>query len=158
MKTWKLILATFLIFGTGLVTGALLMKASRPRANRELPPPPAWVFQGPDFIQQRFLERMKRDLDLTPQQTARIENLLRDSRERVKTWWELVGPEMQAELQEARNKISAELTADQKEKFERMLKERRYRPGPNSPDRRREHGGPPDAARTTAPPTEARPH
>jgi Spy/CpxP family protein refolding chaperone len=157
VRTWKVILATFLIFGTGLVTGALLMKASRARGSRDLPPPPAWVFQGPDFIQQRFLDRMKHDLALTPEQTKRMESLLRDSRERVKTWWEIVGPEMQTELSDVRNKIRAELTPEQKEKFEKMLKDRRSRQGQGSPDRRREHGGSPESSHTSAPPAEAKP-
>jgi hypothetical protein len=137
VSAWKVILATLVIYVAGIVTGALVMKSAPGAASRDLPPPPPWVFQGPDFVQQRFLDRMKRELDLTSEQVKRLEVILRESRERTRSWWEIVGPEFQAELKETRDKIRSELNPAQVEKFEKLLKERR-RPqgGPGGGDRR----------------------
>ena len=149
MSTWKVILATLVIYCAGLITGALVIKTSRPVASREMSAPPAWVFQGPDFVQQRFLERMKKELSLTPEQDRRLEVVLRESRERIKNWWEIISPEMQAELREVREKIRAELDSAQREKFEQLLKDRRHPAGEKHPRDRR-----PPGLRTNPPPGE----
>jgi hypothetical protein len=137
VSTWKAILATLVIYCAGILTGGLVMKSIPGGNTREVPSP----FQGPDFVQQRFLERMKKDLELTPDQTRRIENVLRESRERMKTWWEIIGPEMRTELKETQEKVRAELNPGQREKFEKLLKERRRPPGgpPGGERRPRDH-------------------
>lgn len=141
MNTWKVILATLVIYGAGILTGALVFKSpSRPPVavspTRALP-----AFPGSDIFQERFFERMKKDLDLTPEQNKHLQGIFRESRERMKTLWDIVSPEMQAELQAVREKIQHELTVPQREKFETLLKERRRGPGPNQPgeNRSREH-------------------
>ena len=132
MNTWKVILATLIIYGAGLLTGALVFKgASRPvtaPTSRTVP-----VYPGSDIFQERFFERMKKDLQLTPEQTQRLESIFRESRERMKTLWEIVNPEVKGELQAVREKINNELTPGQREKFEVLLKTRRHGPGQNPP-------------------------
>jgi hypothetical protein len=133
---WKVILATLVIYLAGIGTGALVVKSARRAVGKDLQPPPPWLFQGPDFIQQRFLDRMKKELELSAAQAGRIEAILRDSRERMKSWWEIVGPEMKSELKETEDKIRAELQPRQREKFE-LLRKDRHRPqgGPGGGER-----------------------
>ncbi len=137
MSAWKVILATIVIYCAGLITGGLVVRSIQPPRAAEPPPMP---FQGPEFVQQRFLERMKKELDLAPAQAQRLETIFRESRERMRTWWEIIGPDMRAELKDVREKIQAELTPAQREKFEQLLKERRHAPGAPQGDRRlRDH-------------------
>jgi Spy/CpxP family protein refolding chaperone len=122
---WKVILATLVIFIAGLVTGGLLVKKTQPHPPR-VPPDPA--LSGPFFIQQRFLDRMGAELDLTPEQYDRLQTIFAESRERIRILWDLLSPEMEAELREVREKIKAELTPPQRREMERLLTQTRPRP------------------------------
>ncbi len=156
MSSWKVILATLAIFGAGVFTGALVVRQAAP--PRELPAPPPWVFQGPDFVQQRFLDRMTRELALSPAQVRRLEVVFAESRERVKNWWEIVGPEMRDELREARSKTMAELNPEQRTKFDKLLRERRHREnapaaGEKRPREKRNAAGGAPPGSNASPPT-----
>jgi hypothetical protein len=169
VSTWKVILATLVIYCAGILTGGLVMKASR-RASPAPPPPP--IFPGSDFFQQRFLDRLKRELSLRPEQIQRLEGVFRDSRERMNTWWQIISPEMKTEIQQVQDKIRAELDVGQREKFEAVLKARRHsaarpargeghsrehRPGPqrNQPGRSNEPA--PPSSPSPAPPSGSAP-
>lgn len=138
MSAWKVILAALVIYAAGVFTGGFAVKHTQTAPVR-LPSGP--VFPGSDIFQQRFLERMKRELLLTPEQIKRLQTVFRESRERMKTLWEIVGPEMNAELRDVREKIRSELTPEQREKFEVLLKARRHPTGPagSGDNRPREH-------------------
>lgn len=124
MKIWKVIIATLVIFAAGFVTGSLVKK--RPAPAVPAPAPVRTEPPNPLLLQQRFLEhRMKRELDLTPEQAERIEKIFADSRERLKILMDLIGPELQGELGDVRDRIRAELRPDQQDRFEQLLKGRR---------------------------------
>lgn len=129
MNTWKVILATLAIFCAGFVTGTLVNGIHSTAKPAPLPYPG-------EMMQQRLLERMKRELALTPQQTSRIEAIFRESSERTKLWWEIIGPDLQAEFREVREKVRAELDSNQRGKYEQLLKERRHQAGGPNTDRR----------------------
>jgi Spy/CpxP family protein refolding chaperone len=135
VNSWKVILATLIIYSAGVLSGALALKALGSRRQPAAPPPAPEVFQGPDFVQQRFLDRMKKELDLTTDQSNRLAVVFRDSRERMKVWWDIIGPEMRAEMKDVREKIQTELNPTQREKFEKLLKDRRHPPGQPPGDR-----------------------
>ena len=137
MKTWKVILATLVIFATGVVTGGLLVKNAQTKTVVTSSPPPAYL---PYLLQRHFLDRMKAELNLTAEQTADFEKIFAESRERMKILWSLVDPETRKEVAEVREKIRAELRPDQREKFEALLKQRPYRRGPGGPEDRRGRG------------------
>lgn len=127
MKVWKVILATFVIFATGVVTGALLTRSSTPTPPPQplkQPAPPAPV---PSWIvQERFLQLLKRELALTPEQVSKLELVFADSRERMQILMDLINPELMAEKREVADRIRAELTPEQLARFEELLK-RPYR-------------------------------
>jgi Spy/CpxP family protein refolding chaperone len=126
VKSWKVILATLVIFGAGVVTGALAAK------RVQVSPP-----DRPGSIHQRaeFMRRMEKRLDLTAVQREQIEAILSESQERTRKLWEQVGPKMKEEFQQTSKRISDELTAPQKIRFEELLQEQKAHRRPEDPRR-----------------------
>jgi len=131
VSPWKVILATMVIFGCGVVTGALLMKTALPPAGaiadpappRALSssnqPPPLTQFQRPEF-----LRRMQRQLDLTAAQRDDIARIMKASQERTRPLWALIAAPMRDEVKKVREEIRQALTPGQQKKFDEMLKAR----------------------------------
>jgi len=149
VKIWKLIFATAVIFAAGFLTGGLVSKTLRP-PSREFVPLPSPMYQG------RILERMKNELDLTPEQKERVGKIFAENHERMKILWDLIDPEVQSELREVREKIRVELTTGQREKFEQLLKQRPPSRRSDADKLRRpkatESGEPKDKSRTNSAP------
>jgi hypothetical protein len=142
VNTWKIVLATVVIFGAGVFAGGLLVShAERARLRSWRPhvapaPPPQWTPPLREFprraekdlqlnLEQRrmeFLLSVTRELGLSPDQRARIERLIRESQERTRRLWEQVGPQMRKELVEVKEKIREELTSQQRRRFEELMK------------------------------------
>lgn len=131
-NTWKVILATLVIYGAGVMTGGLLVNLtakSKPRAP--LPPQPIINIQRPEF-----LRRLDRQLALTQEQFETIEEIINESNDRTKALWEPIAPALKAELREVHDKIRAVLTADQRKKFEEeILRPRPARKSDPTPQR-----------------------
>jgi hypothetical protein len=151
-NTWKIIFATAVIFAAGAVTGGLLVnftlggrgpRAERMQMQRAMnwqPGAGEMVRRGTNEIrpmleQQRmdFVLRVQRELRLNPQQRERIEAIVRDSQERTKEFWERNQPDLRRMVQEAREKIRAELTPEQRTRFEELVKQQRPARAAESP-------------------------
>lgn len=117
MKVWKVILATVVIFAAGALAGGLFVRTFSP------PPPPPKPPVPPVISQQRFQEKLKRELQLTADQTNRIDKIFSESNARIRIIWDLLNPEMQRERQEVYENIRAILTTEQRGKFEQLLKQ-----------------------------------
>lgn len=117
MKIWKVILATIVIFIAGAFAGGMVVK------SRTVVPPAPQPPVPPILAQQRFQQKLKRELQLTGDVTNRIDKIFAESNPRIKIIWDLLNPEMQKELKDVRDSIRAELTPEQREKFEQMLKQ-----------------------------------
>ena len=104
-----------LIFGTGVVTGALVVRNSE-RVQAPLRPRnisqtrPVGTF-SPGGLRIEFLRRAQRDLDLNPEQRERIDKLLKESQERTR-----------AELQRTKEEFQQVLTPEQRTRFEELMK------------------------------------
>jgi hypothetical protein len=128
VKEWKVILAALVIFGAGVVTGALVVNLSRkPLRPQNVfigPPPGAAVSAGvkPPWHDQRyeFVRRAERQLDLSPDQRQRIDALVRDSQQRTKTLWEAFSPKLAEEMRKVRDQVREVLTPEQRKRFEEM--------------------------------------
>jgi Spy/CpxP family protein refolding chaperone len=118
------------IFGCGVVTGALLMKTELPAAGVPAEPaqhPSASTNQPPPFAQiQRleFLRRMQKQLDLTPGQRDEIAKIMKASQERSRLLWDQIAPQMHVELKRVREEIRQVLTPDQQKQMDELLKSR----------------------------------
>ena len=131
MSPWKVILATVIIFGTGVLTGAFVTQ----RAFRDRPQRPAARVQPdvvpiPYFARREFLDRMDRHLNLSREQYDRIAKILQESQERTRIIVGLVSPEIQDELRAVRQEIREQLTPEQREKFQELQHMLSRRPPP----------------------------
>lgn len=145
MNTWKAILATLVIFGAGFVTGNVLNRLAAsgkaPPATQQTAPRAAAVrsAQPPlSLVQLRKVElmgRVQKDLDLTPEQHARIEKIIGDSQERIRDLWEQVAPDIHDEYDDVQKKVCEELTPDQRKRFNELMKQQQHshRPAPAAP-------------------------
>lgn len=110
MNTWKVIVATIVIFATGAVTGALIVgHSAHPRP-------------GPGGMRLEFLRRMERDLDLSKEQREKIDKILKESQEQTRRIMEPVAPALHTELQRTKEEFRQVLTSAQQARFDQLLK------------------------------------
>ena len=119
------------IFGTGVVTGGLLVRHAehgrdrRPQraANSVRPGQPTY----PGFMRFEFLRRMERDLDLAPDQREPIERILKEGQDRMKKIMETVEPRRREELKRTIDEFRTALTPEQQKRFDTLLKQQQQR-------------------------------
>jgi hypothetical protein len=150
VNTWKVILATMVIFGTGVVTGmvggGLLVRYAgipfpqvrRPALMRAQMPP-----NSAGGMRLDFLRRVQNELDLTPEQRVRIDQIFKDSQDRTKQIMEPVSPLLRDELKRARAEFVDVLTPKQRARFNELAKEQQQRS-------REQRQAPPQSLRTQA--------
>jgi hypothetical protein len=161
VNTWKVILATLVIFVAGVVTGGLLVSYSdraqqkqRRPSLRESPNRPMGNASGPNLrdgqrpaslpnrlphgLSMEFLQKLDNELHLTSDQRERIEKIITTGQQRNKELWERIAPELRREIAESQKRIREELTASQRVRFEELMKQRPPRKGDETaqPDRR----------------------
>ena len=127
MNGWKVILATVVIFGTGVVTGGLLVhhaqqgRDRRPqRAGGVVRPAQAL---SPGGLRIEFLRRIERELDLAPEQREPMDKILKDGQERMKKLMETVEPRRREEYKRTLEEFRAVLTPEQRTRFDVILKQ-----------------------------------
>lgn len=153
MNYWKVILATAVIFGAGVLTGGLLVNyvnhphsktAHRATGSVVAHPPtnnaaPARFPEIPaprlaEKMSKQFVQQLSETLQLTPEQRGKIEKIIAEGQDRNREIWTNVAPKMRAVMQEVNQQIRAELTPEQLGQFEEMLKHPPRRPsGTNAP-------------------------
>ena len=151
VATWKIVLASLLIFAAGVLTGGLTVGASirstRPHAVGRSATVSARVgatnfpgtnataaithgatnrFSGAPHAIQRIeaFRRAGKQLDLDPARRARIEALVAESTGRLHGLWNPVAPLLQQEVKDLRKRIAEELTPEQRERFDALLDKR----------------------------------
>lgn len=147
MNPWKFILATVLIYGTGVVTGALVTTLVE-RPHKAAKPPQQLTYN--QIQRAEFLVRIHKQLDLTPEQHERIGHILRESNQRTKPYWDPVAAKMKDEIRVVTEKIRAELKPEQLAKFDAEIKASR---APKKTDSERKEK---KAGSTNAPPAKAK--
>jgi hypothetical protein len=139
VNSWKVILATIVIYGAGILTGSLIVNhvdyspakaAHRPdmpaasgnsnsRTNTpgQQAPKPARL---PEMLSKQFLQRLNEELRLAPEQHEAIQKIITDGQNL-----------MHKTMQDTRLEIREQLTPEQRSKFDEMVK-RPPRRTPNS--------------------------
>ena len=143
MNNWKVILATMVIFGTGVVTGGLLVNRSDTMRGPRQHPPNAQrpsVPYSPGGMRVELLKRMSRELDLTPGQHEKIDHLLKESQERTRKLMEPIAPQLREEMERTREEFRRALTPEQQIRFDESLRQQQQKgqrpkdhPHPNGP-------------------------
>ena len=127
MNNWKVIYATAVIFGAGVITGGLLVNYannSRPRAahrpaaearvaatNQVAHPPETAKPRPPEILSKAFLQRLDDGLHLASDQHAAIQKIIGDGQN-----------QMRKVIQDSRLEIREVLTPDQRKQFDELMK------------------------------------
>jgi len=107
------------IFGTGVLTGALVVHYSVNSSNSARP----WQRMGsPGGMRLEFLRRIQRELDLSEEQRERIDKALKQSQERTRKIMDPVVPQLHQELLRAKAEFREILTPAQQARFDELLK------------------------------------
>ncbi len=122
-----------IIFGTGVVTGGLLVRHSQRVLPRSAIWPNAPAASRPHNVQPavsggarfEFLRRAERELRLSSDQQQQVDRILRNSQERIKKLMEGVSPAMRDEVQRAKEEFRNALTPQQRKRMDEMFKQQR---------------------------------
>jgi hypothetical protein len=139
VNEWKVIFATVIIFGTGVIAGGLLVNyadVSHLKASQSVQPPldvsnsvPQIIANGfvkstnspprqhlPEILSKQFVDRLEKDLQLTLGQRADIEKIIADGQDDMRK-------AVQNVRLDARQKIREKLTDPQKKQFDDLFKQ-----------------------------------
>lgn len=130
MNNWKGMLAVCLIFAGGVITGAVVARKSmavRPRTTQA-------SFLQPSVLLNRVetVRRATRQLELSPEQTAKIDKIFQAAREQVKARVDYIRPLVREDLAKMRREVESELTPEQRAKFQERFKPKSERSSTNS--------------------------
>jgi Spy/CpxP family protein refolding chaperone len=139
VSTWKVILATMVIFACGVITGAMVTKTVATRAGERPPaavPAPARMPGGAVAQMQKVLDKQ---LDLSAEQRDQIGKIMKASQERTRPLWDKIAPQLTGEIKTVREEIREVLTPEQWKKFGELMKRNRKAnatpPGDGRPSR-----------------------
>ncbi len=127
-------LVVALTFIVGMLTGAVFDRsftrasaATVPPPRREGPPGSPRERAGREQHRERFVQQLTRELDLNPEQVARIDAITRTREQRMNVLWSEVQPRVQALLKETRAEIDQVLTPVQRAKLQELRRQREAR-------------------------------
>jgi Spy/CpxP family protein refolding chaperone len=127
VNTWKAILAAFVIFGAGFVTGNVLKRISdeskTPATPAHTTARPAQTLPLEQLRRVELMGRVQKELDLSPDQRARIEKIIGDGQERIRDLWDQVAPDIHDEYEDVKKKFCEVLTPEQKKRFDELMKQ-----------------------------------
>src|ERR1035438_7716465 len=119
------------IFGTGVVTGGLLVRHAAPpwvrrpqRVNDAARPAQA---TPAGMMRIEFLRRLERELDLTAEQREPIDKVLKEGQERTKKLMETVEPRRREEFKRTMEEFRAVLTPEQRSQLADLMKQQQQR-------------------------------
>ena len=150
MNYWKVILATIVIFGAGVITGGLLVShvehPARPLFTFHQPPHPSPPVHTPyenmpaevrpEILKTNFVQLLNDKLDLSPRQREQIRKIIAQSQQNTRDLWKLVAPQFQLVWRDTRQQIRDVLTPEQQKEFEFLMRQQRSlrrEPSTNAP-------------------------
>lgn len=101
-------------FVAGLLVGAVADRIYLFRHPRPMGP------RAADFMASRIVERLDRELHLTPQQKQQVAQIVGRHGKRMESIWSNVRPQVHQEIEAANVEIAAQLTPDQRARFAKM--------------------------------------
>lgn len=127
-------MAALVIFGAGVMAGTLVATHHPLRSSEENNSPqspeghehPRMEIPRPplvDVLNKKFLQQLNEKLQLAPEQYTNIQKIISGGQEKNHAIWTNVAPQIREVIMDAHKQIREQLTADQKEKFEDLLKQ-----------------------------------
>lgn len=110
----RVVIVLTLVFLCGAAAGALTFRAVSQRVSAAHNPD-AWNATA----KQQTIERLKRDLDLTPQQVREIETILDD----FSLYYQMLHAQMEETMTFSKSRIDQLLNEEQRKKFARIMSE-----------------------------------
>ena len=145
MNSWKVILATIVIFGAGVFTGGFLVnQVQHPKRPRPVPPVAAItnatdnaftdmpVPLRAEILNKQFVGQLSNRLDLTPEQSEKIQKIVADGQQKSRDLWKLAAPQFQVLWRDTRQQIRDALTPEQRKQFEQLMKQHAPRRPPST--------------------------
>ena len=120
VNRWRVILAAAVIFLAGVGTGAVVVRTYAPKIVKRThisPPLPS----GEDR-RREYVDKLNRELHLTVEQQAQVEQILVQSQDRMKTIWDPIAGEVKDEYRRTRKEIWEILTPEQQAKMKTWRK------------------------------------
>ncbi|HEY5346461.1 MAG TPA: hypothetical protein VIK62_08975 [Verrucomicrobiae bacterium] len=131
MNNWKVIFATVVIFGAGVITGGLLVNyvqhsrskayhkapevhasaTNQPASNQVVRATDAPKLRPPEILSKQFLLRLKGDLHLAPEQNEAIQKIIAEGQNQIRKT-----------IMDSRLEIRDVLTPDQQKQFDELMK------------------------------------
>jgi hypothetical protein len=138
VSPWKVILATLAIFLTGLITGVVVVErlAVKPLGKQTVRFMTNEPSMQPGWLREEFVHRLDDELSLNEEQHRKIMNIVHESQERTRLLYSLIAEDVREEMRQTQDAIRKEITPEQSQKFDEMLKRRQrnlrppFRPGP----------------------------
>lgn len=126
MNNWKVIFATVVIFGAGVITGGLLVNYAQQNSKKPPRNKPAVTVEAksagthqaenakprpPEILSKQFLQQLNESLQLTTEQRDEIRKIIADGQNQIRK-----------AVQDARLEIREVLAPEQKELFDELIK------------------------------------
>ena len=141
MNSWKIILATIVIFGAGVMTGGLLV-SHVDHTNRFNHRPPGAEFRPPggehepgrgmgmefprprqpDLLNTNFVRRLDDSLKLTPDQRGAIAKIIAEGQDQNHSIWTNNAEQMRKVMQDVHRRLRESLLADQQKQFDELMR------------------------------------
>lgn len=113
-KNPQILLTLSLVFCCGALAGAVIYKlVSQPVSAKQVAA--SWK----DSTKEQTLQRMKRELDLSPDQAAEIETALDD----FALYYQMLHAQMEEVMSTSKSRIDQVLNEEQRKKFSRIMNE-----------------------------------
>jgi len=141
VNSWKVILATIVIFGTGVMTGGLLVShVDRDNRINRRPPGPEMRPPGferepgrgmgmefprprqPDLLNTNFVRRLDDTLKLTPDQRGAIAKIIAEGQDQNHSIWTNNAEQMRKVSQDVHRRLHDALTPDQQKQFDDLMR------------------------------------
>jgi len=122
VSPWKVILATMVIFACGVITGSMIARTMTTKSGQR--PPNAVPIPGRGAVLQ-MQKVLDKQFDLTAEQRAQIENIMKASQQRTQPLWDKIAPQMNDEIKRVRTEIREVLTPEQWKQFTDLMKRNR---------------------------------
>jgi hypothetical protein len=114
LKSWLVVVLVFFAgVGVGIVgTGAVVRHAVRR------------IVAHPDLVRDRIERELERRLDLTGEQRTKVQRILTESHQHIKDLRREFQPRFLSIVEEAETEISAVLGPEQRERFQKLIREK----------------------------------